>query len=384
MKHHIAFAILIICLAAGSCHNRRGAARAAQDQLKTENLPSVDTIPDWIYVTRHWRDLKDSAYLFEVPEQQVIAGWKREFEELTPPDSVWRTELEYYSNEDRWMTVNDFIELFYQSARREDNMILWRLLQYAPGIDSLAAESGFDRVLFIRHTYESLLDYEKACQWDMTYWAWLLIDFDSFYIRTLYNDIRRHCDRRLASAIKKEETMARIHHDRTWDAFQKIIGTQGFNGTSFPYRCGVFGDVEYRMEIEAQESFLHALYDDSFSYGSTGKSVSENDIIEEYSYFSQNLDEDELSYPIAERRALLDKDKKSFINWMDARKTVSSLLTGRMKELYGNATNRILRQKLILLKNRYNCNDGFCPDYTILLDMDCSDEELFSFTFENS
>ena len=69
---------------------------------------------------------------------------------------------------------------------------------------------------------------------------------------------------------------------------------------------------------------------------------------------------------------------------MDARKTVSSLLTGRMKELYGNATNRILRQKLILLKNRYNCNDGFCPDYTILLDMDCSDEELFSFTFENS
>lgn len=80
----------------------------------------------------------------------------------------------------------------------------------------------------------------------------------------------------------------------------------------------------------------------------------------------------------------MEKDKEAWHAWIRSRNRLSSLLSGRQKVSYDNATLGMCRHKLIMLKNRYETGD-FCPYYygEILLDYDsASTEEILSHNFE--
>ena len=393
----IPFALSLPFLLGCSCRdgNTTRTLAIAQNSAthNSDGAESTDTValaelPDYIYVTHQWKDLDESVYPFGASDGHQVAKWKSEFEKANAPDSVWRDDFLHVPGEDHWMAVYDFVGLWHgqyrESFKQDDDRTVWRLLQYSPEADRVPSLVGFDRVRFLRHIYEDLLDYEPYSQWDMTFWAWLETDFDTFYIRILNKDILSLADRRLTSAIRREQAKAGLHHDRVWEAYQKVQGEPGFNGTSFPYRCGTFGDVYYKMEIQASEAFLQALYDDSYSYPVTGRTVTDEDVVAEFDTFSRTFEEDEYSYTPAERKAVLDRDRRSFLDWMKARGQVSALLSGKAKETYDKATDGIRRYKLVLLKNRYYYDDGYCLDYVSrhLLGFDCSDEELFSHNLE--
>lgn len=355
--------------------------------VEVEQL-SNDSIPEYIAVSHQWKELEDWAYLFEVPSPNDISRWKKEFEKANATDSVWYADYEHIPGEGHWVAVNDFIELWHgplcESFKTDDNRTLWRLLQYSPGTEYMQYAKGFTRIELIRKMYIDLLDYITGSQWDMTFRAWLLTDFATFYIRILYRDIEGHMDGSIKSAILREQKQAQHHHDRVWEAYQKIEGGPGFNGSSYPARCGLFGNAYYGIEIFSQEEFLHTIYNESYNYLPTGHVFTEDDIINEYEAFSGTFTDDEYSFSVEARRDVLDKDKKSFFDWMAARETVSLQLSGRTKMNFDRATDGIRRHKLIMLKNRYNIDNGYCSEYISkhLLSINSSDEEIISHNLE--
>ena len=174
------------------------------------------------------------------------------------------------------------------------------------------------------------------------------------------------------------------YHDAASEAYQKIQGTVEYNGSLFPASSSQFDDEDVQKEASTMEDLLHALYDKGFVPAKGGRTVTREDIENEYTTFERTLKDEEYLFPLAERKALLGKERTLFLSWMDTREKFSSLLSGNAKEVYDEGTEQILRRKLIHLKNRYNIDDGSLSESfrEILLPLDCSDEELFSHDFE--
>ena len=93
--------------------------------------------------------------------------------------------------------------------------------------------------------------------------------------------------------------------------------------------------------------------------------------------------EDEAYYPVPKRMEALSFEIEAWKNWMYARNSVSSLLSGQFKEIYDNATNNVRRMKYIMLKNRYNGYGVTSNEvYELLIPYTVSDEELDGPSFD--
>ena len=89
--------------------------------------------------------------------------------------------------------------------------------------------------------------------------------------------------------------------------------------------------------------------------------------------------------PLATRTNALNEDERTWNAFISARNQKAKSLPRKQRKAYNNATNNLKRNKLWLLKNEYHyyafCEASF---QDLLLDIDCSDEELLSYDFETA
>ena len=99
------------------------------------------------------------------------------------------------------------------------------------------------------------------------------------------------------------------------------------------------------MGNSAKENLLHALLDSSFLAENEHVIISPTVMNEEYDVFASTLEDDaEYTYSLKEQKDALEKDRRAFFKWIDARKAVSAKLSGTIKIVYDNATQSIMRK----------------------------------------
>ena len=336
---------------------------------------------------REWRDLDTDLFFGNPPSAQEIEQWKAEFEEVNPYDSIQWLGVDLYKDTCHYLAVSDFIEFIHGPKCDEyvpdDRRLLWRLDQYDPLVNQ-KPKMGLDKVLFLRDQYERLLDYECGSQWDMTMWSWLSTDFRDLYGRLLDSEIMKQISPEVSELISAEIKCEGDYYDASSLAYQKIEGSPGWSGSAFPYRVGCFGILNIDIGNMSKEELVRSLYDPSYATTYNYSLITKKLLTSEYARFAGTFEEEEYWYPVKERKDALNNDRDAFFKWMDARSDVSSHLTGRTKTVYDNSTQSIMRQKLIILKNRFNQDDGFCTDDITkhLLDNNCTDEELMAHNLE--
>ena len=320
----------------------------------------------YVNVAHQWKDLDDSVYLTCIPVRETIENWKRDFERANPTDSVWRMDLARFKDVNHYLTVTDFIELWHKVAAEIDvPQTEWRLLQWDSNPTSMP-KGGFAKVVYIRDLYESLMCYETGSQWDMTFYGWLWTDFLTFYNKLLHREICSRVSQNVRVAMEKEWSTRERFQWKESDAFQKMQGDSLGGGSSFPYSVGMFGKESLEAAASANEIFLFTLMENSRMLD-VAEGFSPELVIQEYEHFAEVIkntaEEYDGCYPVAEKLKVLFEDKNAWRNWMIQRTKVSSLLAGSQKKAFDVATGILCRKKLILLKNRYNIDDAFCPSY---------------------
>lgn len=324
--------------------------------------PVVDNEPDSIPVSHHWKELDSSRYISAVPTEQEKGRWKQAFERANNEGAASRNDLARFQDSDHYVTVKDFIELWHREGAEIDvRQTEWRLLQWDPDPTS-TPEGGFARVHRVRDRLEALMCYETGSQWDMSLYGWLWTDFMNFYIKLLRGEIESRVPKRVAQALKKESAAARRFHGKESASFELIEGDPMWSGSSFPYRMGMFGKESLGIEARANEIFLYPLMEDGRLMEVPERFASEV-VLKEYERFAMTFKESEYGYSVAERQRVLTEEKAAWKYWMAQRERVSTLLSGAEKSAYDAATRSLCRGKLILLKNRYNIKNVFCPDY---------------------
>ena len=366
---------------------------------------SADAGVDWgeeIQVFHYWKDILPEDYLFCSPSAEQVAAWKTECEKRNPTDSVMRSYVqECFQNMNQYGTVHDFVELWYHedSFEADDELTLWRLEQF--NRDVCIPDSEFDRFQYLKNRIQSLCLFEAGSQWELNFQAGLEADFQEFYDRVLLREAVSHSDGRVAAALLEEEEAWRSYHAALDTAFRAIDGGPlGTVGSAWPMAISGIALDDALTRAVSLEDFYFALTD-KLDYAVEHKRsligeyeverhvrVDERKVLEEYGDFklffgNEDFFDPELSYPATFLCKVLDDERKAWSAWMRSRDTVSSLLAGLCKDCYDNATNNVLRRKLIMLKNRYQ-GFGLSSDYILnsLLPYDCDDSQINGFSFE--
>lgn len=379
-KLHIVSLLAFLFLSCGQRNARKNADSGVPPGWSVGTSTEAERImsgeeeeTDAVHLIRHWKDLDSSVFRGKVPSREQIEKWKRAFEMANPKDTAWRFEVAYFKDKDHYQAVRDFIEIWHsQNAPDDDDeRTEWRLLQWDPRFDDMpGSEAG--RLFYIRDLFEDLMDYERGSQWDMTFYGWLWTDFMDFYIRILRQETDKRVSRQVAAALARERKAADKLHDCESAAYQTIQGDPVWPGSSFPYRVGMFGKECLGIEAKAMEYLLIGLMEGE-EPGGMPSSITTGDVLREYDVFSETLTQDGseeydeelrrlLSDWASKKRSTLSNEKKAWASWMASRERVSALLDGVQKRAYDMATGIICREKLVLLKNRYNSDDGYNRD----------------------
>ena len=412
----LSLAVALACLAGCRCGRSAGssAAKAAgelPDSARMEeqyrlSLPE-DAGVDWneeIPVFHFWKDIRPEDYLFGAPSVERIAAWKAECERRNPADTVMRRYVQgYYLNMNQYMTVLDFMELWYRedSFADDDDLTLWRLEQFND--DIYYPDSEFDRFQCLKNRIQSLCLFEAGSQWELNLQSGLEADFQEFYDRVLLREAVRHSGGRIATALLKEEEAWKTYHAALDSAFRAIDGGPlGTVGSAWPMAiCGIAWDDALARAVSL-EDFYFALTD-SLDYEVAHRRsmigqydierhapVGERQVLAEYRGFMAFFENEEFfepgfSYPVPELRRVLDDERKAWQAWMRSRDEVSSLLDGLCKDCYDNATNNVRRLKLVMLKNRYQGYGLSSSDIEeCLVPRDVSDGDLSGPGFEDN
>lgn len=380
----LSLAVALACLAGCRCGRSAGSSAieaggdlpdsARMKELYRLSLPE-DAEVDWdeeIPVFHFWKDIRPEDYLFDAPSEERIAAWKAECERRNPADSVLRRYVQgYYLNMNQYMTVFDFMELWYRedSFADDDDLTLWRLEQFND--DFYLPDSEFDRFQCLKNRIQSLCLFEAGSQWELNLQSGYEAAFQEFYDRILVREATRHAPRRVASALLAEEEAWKGYHAALDSAFRVIDGGPlGTVGSAWPMAiCGIAWD-DALMRAASLEDFYFALTD-SLDYESAHRRsmigeydierhvpVGEGKVLDEYRRFmsffeDEEFFEPEFSYPVPVLRKVLSDEMEAWRAWMRSRAAVSSLLEGLCKDCYDNSTNNVRRLKLIMLKNRY-------------------------------
>jgi hypothetical protein len=359
----------------------------------TANVDWLEYIP----VFHYWRDIEDDEYLFDVPTPEQIAIWESLCEKENPADSVMRCYVqEYCLNMNQFMTIQDFISVWWQQEPygSDDAFAVWRLQQYYS--DTYYPDSEYDRFSYLKDAMESLCCYEPQSQFDLNFHSGMLATFQELFDRLMYREAVRHSSTKLGKALERENQAWEEYHAQLDSTFRIIDGDcHGFNGSSWSMAIsGILFD-NAGIRAESLGDFYYALTD-SLDYEIRHKrsrigvyeitrhsAVSDEKILQEYKNFMASLTDDEDSYPVPMRIKELTAEMNAWKKWMQSRKSVSSLLTGFVKDAYDNSTNNVRRQKYIMLKNRYQ---GYGPTSNDVLEClipyGASDEEINGPSFD--
>ena len=401
MKKLVSALILLLLLA--SCGQRQGAKTTGASagmkpgwSVMIEDGPESTAdetagMPDYIKVSRAWKDIPYEVFIGRVPKEKEITRWKKEFEKAHTVDSVWYSQLGLYKDAEQYICDVDFTELlhgrFCEAFAQNDRRTEWRLLQYGYDSNRQTPVTELDKVMNLKGIYEDVLDRELGSQMDMNLHSWLVNDFQDFYIRLLYDVCSKKLSSPVVQALRVEQAAAKRAHAKTSAAYRKIDGTpSGFDGSSYPYRVASFGSVDLDMELNAQEAFLKAVLADSLVSSTDFVPIAQaKELVQkEYDVMLSTFKEEEESFPVKERKDAMEQDKAAFHAWMAQRERVSSLLSGNQKETYDNATAGMYRHKLIMLKNRYE-SGCFVPEYylRVMLPYEgVTTEQILSHNFE--
>jgi uncharacterized protein YecT (DUF1311 family) len=361
---------------------------------------------DWkemISVFHHWRSISSYDYYFGAPSDATIKGWEELCVERNPSDSVSRRSVQGYFNDmNQYMTVNDFIELWYrdESCLYDDDFTTWRLMQYDSLSLKAVPDSELDKFYGIKYAIQGLLMYEPESQFDMNLHSGLEESFQEYYDRVLVREAMRHSDKPLADALEKEQEAWFAYHSALDAAFRIIDGNpEGLTGSAWPMAiCGILRD-NADMRALSLEDFYFALTD-SLDYHIAHKRsyvgeyeierhdpIDDGRVLEEYRRFMDFCNDERFftpgeCYPVEELRGVLEDEMRAWQGWMYSRRAVSSRLNGLCKDCYDNSTNNIRRHKLIMLKNRYQ-GYGVVGQSMLdaLLTYDCPDSEIESYDF---
>jgi hypothetical protein len=382
---------------------------ASEDMTRAERYYEKyeeDADIDWeemIPVFHHWRSIPTYDYYFDAPTDATVERWEALCEERNPQDSVSRKYVQgYFANMNQYMTVNDFIELWYrdESCLYDDELTTWRLMQY----DSLSLnpvpDSEFDKFYGIKYAIQGLLVYEPQFQFDINLHSGLEKDFQEYYDRVLVREAMRHSDRALADALEKEQESWLAYHSALDSAFRIIDGNpEGMVGSAWPMAiCGILRD-DADMRALSLEDFYFALTDSLDYYSAHKRSyigeyeikrhdpIDDRMILEEYRHFMDFCNDERFftpgeCYPVEELKGVLEDEMRAWQGWMSSRRAVSSKLTGLCKDCYDNSTNNVRRHKLIMLKNRYQ-GYGLVGQSMLdaLLPYGCKDSEIEPYDF---
>lgn len=364
---------------------------------------------DWseeIPVFHYWEEIDQDHYLFDAPSPEQVARWKALCEERNPADSVWRTAVQGpYLNMSQYMTVHDFIELWYHedSYLLNDSLTLWRLAQYDNRNTGniYSNDSEFDRFQQLKNTISGLCLFEGDSQWALNFQAGLEEDFQMFYDRLLVREAVRHSEDALAEALLHEQDAWLGYHAALDSAFRAIDGgAVGMVGSAWPMAISGILEKDALMRARSLEDFYFALTD-SLDYENVHRRsmigqydierhapVGEGKVLAEYRRFMEFFNdkdffEPEFNYPVPVLRRILSEEMEAWKGWMASRRAVSTLLTGLCKDVYDNSTNNVRRDKLIMLKNRYQ-EFGLTSESIneCLLSYGCDDSEIDGFSFE--
>lgn len=367
---------------------------------------AADADIDWeeeISVFHYWRDISNDEYYFGIPSEQQVITWKALCEEKNCIDSVSRRYLQgYYANMNQYMTIQDFVEIWYGDGenRQNDDLTTWRLMQY-DSLPFIQPDSEFDKFYVLKSTIQRLLLFEPQSQWELNCSAGLESDFQEYYDRVLVREAIRHSSRRTANLLAKEEKAWGNYHEALNAAFKIIDGSpDGMVGSAWPMAISGIAYDNAQMRALSMEDFYFALTD-SLDYHIVHKNsiigqyeierheqIDNNRVLNEYLHFmdffnNESFFNPEYSYSVSDLRRVLEDEMKAWQGWMSSRDKVSSTLTGLCKDCYDNATNNIRRHKLIMLKNRYQ---GFGITSKTILDSllpySCKDPDIDLFSFE--
>lgn len=347
---------------------------------------------DTVHVFHFWRDLEKSDYLFGIPTDEQTTSWKRLCEEKNQYDSEQNIGVPgYYLNMNQYVSIYDFAALWYSDNSYIDNidLILWRLAQYDYN-SSYSPDSEYDRFYYLKNAIQGLCLFDAQFQFELNLKAGLDADFQEFYDKVFVREAIRHSSNDIAKALEDEETAWQSYHAELDSTFRIIDGTpNAFVGSAWPMAISGIAYDDAQMREESLADFYFALTD-SLDYKIRHKksvigeydlvkhsTIQDERVLKEYRLFMDSLEEDDLYYPIPERRKALERDMNAWKKWMERRATVSSLLAGLCKEVYDNSTNNVRRHKYIMLKNRYQGYGLTSQDVMeCLIPYTASDEEL--------
>ena len=399
MKSRIQSIVLIfLVLFATGCGQRRSTKSSNNSELINNDLfyKHTDTTNnawnDTVHVFHYWRDLEKSDYLFGAPTDEQITSWKHLCEDSNQYDSEQNTGVPgYYLNMNQYVTIYDFAELWYRDNSYIDNLdlTLWRLAQY-DNDSRYSPATEYDRFYYLKNAIQGLCLFDAQFQFELNLNAGLEADFQEFYDKVLVREAIRHSSTDIAKALEEEETTWQSYHAELDSTFRKIDGTpNAFVGSAWPMAISGIAYDDALMREESLADFYFALTD-SLDYKIRHKksvigeydlvkhsTIQEERVLKEYRLFMDSLEEDDIYYPVPERKKALEREMNAWKEWMKSRATVSSLLAGLCKEVYDNSTNNVRRHKYIMLKNRYQGYGLTSQDVMeCLIPYSASDEEL--------
>ncbi len=394
------FILILLILSAVSCGQRRSAKPSNIDvkkfndeQLFYKHTDSTRKAwDDTVHVFHYWRDIEKCDYLFNAPTDEQISSWKHLCEDCNQYGPEHNTGVpDSFLNMNQYVTIYDFAELWYRDNSYNDNLdlTLWRLAQY--DYDSIySPDSEFDRFFYLKNSIQGLCLFDALFQFELNLKAGLEADFQKFYDRVLVREAIRHSSTDIAKALEDEETAWQSYHAELDSTFRIIDGTpNAFVGSAWPMAISGIAYDDAQLREESLADFYFALTD-SLDYEVRHKksvigeydlvkhsTILEERVLKEYRRFMGSLEEDDISYPVPERKKALEREMNAWKEWMKSRATVSSLLAGLCKEVYDNSTNNVRRHKYIMLKNRYQGYGLTSQDVMeCLIPYSASDEEL--------
>ena len=175
---------------------------------------------------------------------------------------------------------------------------------------------------------------------------------------------------------KRERALWENYLEAAEEVYRRIR-MNDFCGTAAP-----MGFAEYRHDLNAQVLA-------SFAYAGKGhEPVANQMVLDEYDGLKAEEVEEIApgymkEYSLADKMKAMRAERKAWSRWQAFRAKVSKRLEGEAKTTYDARTNELRRMKLIQLKNRYMYGLMSNDFIELMLDPNCSDEELLQYTNVN-
>ena len=339
----------------------------------------------------YWKEMEQGDYLFDSFPMDSVSLWKSLCEELNKDIGIEHVPSRY-TKMNQYVTIYDLIDVWSQRGydKEHDDFTLWRIEQFRS--DTLSPLSFHEKINLLKSTANSICDFEPFFKFEYDNLSCLEEQFQSFYDRLLFRETLKQSEQNVEQALLREDSAWRSYHAAMDEAYQRIQE-----------------DPDHLMGSAWGQAILGARQDDAFirEYSlvdlcfsfeknyepETHSNISDGMVLQEYRRFLKSFVENEYHHPVKVRRNALEKEMVEWQKWMKCRSAVSSLLSGRNKELYDNSTNNARRMKYIMLKNCYQGYGVTSNDVLELLipysalddDLDCPSfndkwEKLYGYT----